>query len=79
MVGILMIKCPATGRRVSTGIEVCSTEGLPVVTARMQCPACGQVHRWTKDDAWLAAGGEEYRGWQGANAGLPENTAEGEL
>jgi hypothetical protein len=61
IVGILMIKCPATGRGVSTGIEVCSTEGLPVVTATMLCPACGRVHHWTKNDAWLAVGGEQYR------------------
>jgi hypothetical protein len=61
IVGILMIKCPATGRGVSTGIEVLSTERLPVVTAPMLCPACGRVHHWTKNDAWLAAGGEQYR------------------
>jgi hypothetical protein len=60
-VGIMMIKCPATGRAVSTGIEVCSTEALPVVTATMLCAACGRVHHWTKNDAWLAAGGDQYR------------------
>ena len=31
--GIIMINCPATGRGVSTGIEVCATDQLPVVTA----------------------------------------------
>jgi len=73
-----MIKCPATGRGVSTGIEVCSTEALPVVTATMLCPACGQVHHWTKNDAWLAAGGEQYRGWQGANGRANGKCADGE-
>jgi len=62
IVGIIMISCPATGRGVSTGIEVCATDQLPVVTATMSCPACGRVHEWTKNDAWLASGGEQYRG-----------------
>ena len=59
--GIIMINCPATGRGVSTGIEVCATDQLPIVTARMICPACGRVHEWTKKEAWLGNGGEQYR------------------
>jgi hypothetical protein len=56
-----MINCPATGRSVSTGIEVWATDQLPIVTASTMCPACGRVHHWTKMEAWLASGGEEYR------------------
>jgi hypothetical protein len=63
-VGIIMINCPATGHGVSTGIEVCATDQLPIVTATMVCPACGRVHEWTKNEAWLANGGEQYRGEQ---------------
>jgi hypothetical protein len=59
--GIIMINCPATGRDVSTGIETIGIEQLPAVTAKMVCPACGQVHDWTKADAWLVPGSEEYR------------------
>jgi hypothetical protein len=62
--GIIMIKCPSTGRAVSTEIEmhnVDNVDRLPFVVATMVCPACGGVHKWTKDDAWLAAGGEYYR------------------
>jgi hypothetical protein len=33
--GIIMINCPATGRRVSTGIETVDIEELPAVTAKM--------------------------------------------
>jgi hypothetical protein len=62
IMGIIMIRCPATGREVSTGIEVFATDQLPVVTAKMSCPSCGRVHEWTKHDAWLASGGAEYRG-----------------
>ena len=59
--GVVMIKCPATLGAVSTGIEMCAVEELPFVVATMSCPACGRVHEWTKNDAWLADGGEEYR------------------
>ena len=58
--GIIMINCPATGRGVSTGIEVCATDQLPVVTATTICPACGRAHEWTKKEAWLGNGGEQY-------------------
>jgi hypothetical protein len=67
IVAIIMIRCPATGRGVSTGIEVVSTDQLPVVTAEMVCPACGSVHEWTKNTAWLANGGDQYRGEQFRN------------
>ena len=43
--GIIMINCPATGRRVSTGIETVDVEELPAVTAKMVCPACGRYAR----------------------------------
>ncbi len=59
--GIVMITCPSTGRAVSTGIEMSGVEQLPTVIATMVCSACGRVHEWTKDDAWLAEGGEYYR------------------
>jgi hypothetical protein len=59
--GIIMIKCPVTGRDVSTGIETIGIEELPAVTAKMVCPACGRVHDWIKTNAWLAHSGEQYR------------------
>ena len=52
--GIIMIKCPVTGRDVSTGIETMDIEELPAVTAKMVCPACGRVHDWITTNAWLA-------------------------
>jgi hypothetical protein len=64
IMGIIMINCPATGHGVSTGIEVCATDQLPIVTAMTVCSACGRVHEWTKNEAWLANGGEQYRGEQ---------------
>ena len=58
---IIMIKCPSKGCAVSTGIEVADVDQLPTVVATTVCSACGRVHEWTKDDAWLADGGEYYR------------------
>jgi hypothetical protein len=51
-----MIRCPATGRAVSTAIETEPSvfRKLPKVLARMHCPACGQNHMWTVSSAWLA-------------------------
>jgi hypothetical protein len=52
----VMIRCPVTGRAVSTAIETEPSvfRKLPKVTARMHCPACGQDHAWTVSSAWLA-------------------------
>jgi hypothetical protein len=58
---IIMITCPSKGSPVSTGIEVSDVEQLPSVTATTVCSACGSLHQWTKDEAWLSAGGEQYR------------------
>ncbi len=58
---IIMITCPSEGRSVSTGIEVSDVDQLPSVTATMACSACGGVHEWTKNEAWLSDAGEQYR------------------
>jgi len=52
----VMIKCPTTGRSVSTSIETAAVvfRRLPDVPALMTCPACGQEHIWTTSGAWLA-------------------------
>ena len=51
----VMIRCPVTGRPISTQIETePSIFGiLPQVEAHTLCPACGQDHAWTRRDAWL--------------------------
>ena len=53
---LVMIKCPVTGRAVSTAIETepSSFRRLPKVTAHMRCPACGRDHEWTVSSAWLS-------------------------
>ena len=53
--GTLMIRCPATGDKISTGIETdrlkfaCS----PVFFADAYCPACDAPHRWFAREAWV--------------------------
>ena len=53
---LVMIKCPVTGRAVSTAIETeaSSFRRLPKVTAHMRCPACGRDHELTVSSAWLS-------------------------
>jgi hypothetical protein len=52
----VMIRCPVTGRAVSTAIETdpATFRKLPAVAGRMRCPACERDHAWTISSAWLA-------------------------
>jgi len=52
----VMIRCPVTGRDVSTAIETEPSvfHKLPKVACRMRCPACGEDHVWSVNCAWLA-------------------------
>ena len=51
----VMIRCPTTGKPVSTEIEIEPSvfRQLPEVESHMLCPACGQDHAWVKSSAWL--------------------------
>ncbi len=42
-----MVRCPSTGREISTGIETDGIDRLPKVGTRMWCPLCGEEHFWT--------------------------------
>ena len=58
-----MVKCPATGKEISTGIW-CDGESfsrLPFIVSHASCPLCGQLHGWSKADAWLS---ESELGWE---------------
>lgn len=53
--GELMIRCPKTGRAVTTGIHIehsrfCS---MPVFFSSSFCPSCGASHEWFARDAWV--------------------------
>ena len=51
----IMIRCPNTGRAVSTAIETETSvfRKLPKVSSKMHCPACGEDHVWSISSAWL--------------------------
>jgi hypothetical protein len=53
---LVMIRCPMTGRPVSTAIETepVTFRRLPTVAVCMHCPACERDHTWTVSSAWLA-------------------------
>jgi hypothetical protein len=54
-VGVVMIKCPQTGRPIPTGMKAdrekfrCST----VFFARTYCSICQTNHEWFAKDAWV--------------------------
>ena len=50
----VLIKCPETGKTVSTMLRMKPTELDSLAGPRaFRCPKCGQIHSWTKADAWL--------------------------
>ena len=52
----IVIRCPQTKRPVPTGLttDMIVLETLPNVGVPLPCRACGQIHRWTPNDAWAA-------------------------
>ena len=57
--GVLLIKCPVTGKEFSTGIETDahSLELIPDTVVQSPCPHCGNDHTWSKYDARLSEHG----------------------
>ena len=53
--GTVMIRCPETGREVSTGMHVDrdSFRATPVFFARSFCPICKAEHEWFAQEAWV--------------------------
>lgn len=55
--GVLLITCPATGKRFSTGLNIDQDEvaRLPDYEAAT-CPHCKKLHRWRPAEArWVEA------------------------
>lgn len=53
----VLIKCPRTGRNISTGIRLTVADDLNKLSGVRrftQCPSCDVVHGWTPSDASLA-------------------------
>jgi hypothetical protein len=53
--GVVMVKCPKTGRAISTGIETNARRfrSATVFFGRSLCPYCLVKHEWFVGDAWV--------------------------
>jgi hypothetical protein len=53
----IFVQCPRTGAPVPTGLktEWVLLKSLPCVAVPLRCPACGQIHKWKPDDAWIGS------------------------
>jgi hypothetical protein len=62
--GIVMIRCPKTGRAISTRITVDreSFEATPVFFSQAFCPLCHAEHQWFARDAWVDEPSPEFEG-----------------
>jgi hypothetical protein len=67
--GMVMVKCPRTGRAIPTGMEAdrSNFQCVPVFFSRAFCPMCGVYHEWFAKDAWVREFGRRIR------AGSAEN------
>lgn len=59
--GDLMIRCPKTGKPVSTGIYIGREKlgAMLVFFSSSFCPSCGTSHEWFARDAWMCEPGLE--------------------
>jgi len=53
--GMVMVKCPQTGRAIPTGIKTDreSFRRSPVFFGRTHCPICHTDHAWFAREAWV--------------------------
>jgi hypothetical protein len=50
----VLIRCPVTGKDISTGISLKAEVFLKVdLHQSIKCSHCGMQHSWSKDDAFL--------------------------
>jgi hypothetical protein len=61
--GTVMIRCPQTGREISTGYEAdpAGFRSTPVFFARSYCPVCRTEHEWFAKEAWVCEHGKAQR------------------
>ncbi len=52
---MVMIRCPVTGKEVPTGfgMDRASFESCQFIDNSFGCAACGQMHTWSKGDAFV--------------------------
>ena len=54
--GVLLLRCPHTGRDLATGIQTDAEtfSRMPQVLTQTRCPHCGSVHFWLPREAKFA-------------------------
>jgi hypothetical protein len=54
----VVIRCPVTGREIATGLtaDPKTWKDRHIGLNRVSCPACKQIHAWSKGDATLSKG-----------------------
>jgi hypothetical protein len=55
--GILLVKCPVTGKDFSTGVQVeaaSAIDTLPDIPLWARCPYCHREHPWTPTNAYFS-------------------------
>jgi hypothetical protein len=54
----IFITCPSTGIPVPTGLTTNAVvfHSLPPVAIPLCCAACGKMHKWKPQDAWIGQG-----------------------
>ena len=59
--GVVMIRCPATERVISTGMSIDSAafHSMPVFFGTTLCPLCRISHEWFAASAWVCDCGPE--------------------
>ena len=57
--GTVMIRCPNTGKAISTGMHIDRTAfgSMPVFFSRTFCPSCRTTHEWFARSAWVCDSG----------------------
>ncbi len=62
--GLVMIKCPNTGRAIPTGLKMdrSSFGSTPVFFSRTHCLICRVDHEWFAKDAWVGDEVDEFPG-----------------
>jgi hypothetical protein len=57
-VGDIVVRCLRKGTPVRTGLrtEWVLLHSIPRVGVPLHCPACGELHKWFPQDAWIVPG-----------------------
>lgn len=59
----VLIDCPLTGKAIFTGVklpeDLLQSKDVRIGPHQAHCFHCGKVHRWEREDAYLAPNGDK--------------------